>query len=94
MLDEYGDLIWGTPTQDDLLIFARLALNATQRTHAATLAQAATPARMQIGTGRELQLVTCSTLLGNVAVAMVNPKHVAAATLREALSLAIEKKGA
>lgn len=94
MLDEYGDLIWGAPTQDDLIIFARLALNATQRTNAATLAQASTPARMQIGSGKELQLVTCPTLHGNVAVAMVNPKQVAAATLREALALAIEKKGA
>lgn len=91
MLDDHGDLLWGSPTTDDLIVFAKLAMNATSRLNAATLAQPSAPTRMAVGPGRELQLVSCPTRHGVVTLVMMNPQQTPAATLREALALAIDK---
>ena len=54
MFDDHGDLIWGVPTSDDLLVCARLAMNAGMRSHAATLTSAASITPIQVGPGKEL----------------------------------------
>jgi len=87
MLDDHGELLWGTPTSDDLLICAKLALNATMRSHAATLAPATLAAPVHVGPGKELQLVTCPTRHGNVTLALVNAAQVPTTSLQESLTL-------
>jgi hypothetical protein len=89
MFDDRGDLIWGAPTSDDLLICARLAMNAGMRSHAATLTSPATSTLVQVGPGKELQLVACPTIYGTVIVALVNAKQVPAAALRERLATSL-----
>lgn len=91
MFDDYGELLWGAPTSNDLIVCARLVMNATKRANAGTVAPPAAASRMQVGPGRELQIIACPTVHGNVALALVNPKQVPVATLREALALAIER---
>jgi hypothetical protein len=92
MFDDRGDLIWGAPTSDDLLICARLAMNAGMRSHAATLTAPATATPVQVGPGKELQLVACPTIYGIVIVALVNAKQVPAPALRERLATTLAAK--
>jgi hypothetical protein len=90
MLDDHGDLLWGSPTSPDLLICAKLAMNASMRAQAATLAKPAGATQVQVGPGKELQLVSCPTRHGNITLALVNPHQVPAAELREGLAKAME----
>jgi hypothetical protein len=91
MFDDRGDLIWGAPTSDDLLICARMAMNAGMRSHAAALTSPVTITPIQVGPGKELQLVACPTIYGTVIVALVNAKQVPAAALREKLATTLAR---
>lgn len=91
MLDDHGELLWGSPTSNDLLVCARLVMNATMRANAGTVTPPPTASKMQVSPGRELQIIACPTRVGNVALALVNPQNVHVVTLRESLALALEQ---
>jgi hypothetical protein len=91
MFDDHGDLIWGVPTSDDLLVCARLAMNAGMRSPAATLTSLTTSTPIQVAPGEELHLVACPTIYGTVIVALVNAMVVPVATLRERLATTLAK---
>lgn len=89
LLDDHGDLLWGSPTRDDLIISTMLAVNAALRSSA--IAKPASLLRTAAGARRDLSILPCPTRYGTVTLALVNAKSTPADTLREALVLAIER---
>jgi hypothetical protein len=59
------------------------------RPHAAPHAPPSSTTTVQVGPGKELQLLSCPASHGNVTIALVNPKKVPISSLREGFSLAV-----
>jgi hypothetical protein len=65
-------------------------MNASLRSHGSSAAAPASIAPLQVGPGKELQLVSCPTIHGQVLVALVNARQTPAAALRETLARALK----
>ena len=89
MLDVQGDLLLGSPSSGDYLICAKLAMTAGMWPHGAPHAPGASTTSVQVGPGKELQLLACPATHGNVTIALVNAKQVPIASLRQGLALAM-----
>ncbi|WP_050028101.1 hypothetical protein [Verrucomicrobium sp. BvORR034] len=90
LMDDYGDLLWGNPESNDLILTAMLALNASSRSRIP-----GTPAflRSQLGQNRELHALPTSTRFGTVTLALINPAEISVATtglLQDGLVRSIE----
>lgn len=90
LMDDYGDLLWGNPESNDLILTAMLALNASSRSRIP-----GTPAflRSQLGQNRELHALPTATRFGTVTLALINPGEISTATtglLQDGLVRSIE----
>lgn len=90
LMDDYGDLLWGNPESNDLILTAMLALNASSRSRIP-----GTPAflRSQLGQNRELHALPTATRFGTVTLALINPTEISLATtelLQDGLVKSIE----
>jgi hypothetical protein len=89
LLDDHGDLLWGSPSRGDYLICAKLATTAGMRPQAASLTPPSSTTTVQVAPGKELQLLSCPTVHGNATISMVNAKQVPAALLRSGIAVAM-----
>lgn len=72
LMDDYGDLLWGNPETNDLILTAMLALSASSRAQAAEL-KGPGFLRSRLGTDRELYALPGNTRYGTVTLALINP---------------------
>ncbi|WP_009962120.1 hypothetical protein [Verrucomicrobium spinosum] len=77
LMDDYGDLLWGNPESNDLILTAMLALNASSRSR---IPGAPAFLRSQLGQNRELHALPTSTRFGTVTLALINPAEISTAT--------------
>jgi hypothetical protein len=91
LLNEHGDLLWGSPTCDDLVPSAMVTVNAALRASIGSPSPALPMLRAKAAAGKELSILCCSTRQGPVILAMVNAKNAFENNLRENLIQAIEK---
>lgn len=91
LLNEHGDLLWGSPTCDDLVPSAMVTVNAAMRASIGSPSTTLPMLRAKAAAGKELSILCCSTRQGPVILAMVNAKNAPESNLRESLIQAIEK---
>lgn len=90
LMDDYGDLLWGNPESNDLILTAMLALNASSRSR---IPGAPAFLRSQLGQNRELHALPTATRFGTVTLALINPTEISLATtglLQDGLVKSIE----
>lgn len=90
LMDDYGDLLWGNPESNDLILTAMLALNASSRSR---IPGAPAFLRSQLGQNRELHALPTATRFGTVTLALINPAEISVATtglLQDGLVKSIE----
>ncbi|WP_038169001.1 hypothetical protein [Verrucomicrobium sp. BvORR106] len=90
LMDDYGDLLWGNPETNDLILTAMLALNASSRSR---IPGAPAFLRSQLGQNRELHALSAATRFGTVTLALINPGEISVATtglLQDGLVKSIE----
>lgn len=95
VMDDYGDLLWGNPDTNDLILTAMLALSASSRSQVP--GEAPSIHRSQLTGNRELHALQATTKFGSVTLALINARpfgDVAPSTLRDALLRCIEGAGA
>jgi hypothetical protein len=93
LLDEHGDVLWGTQAKGALILSAMMAANALSRSSAVGACQAeAKVIRQALSGGGELAVLSCVTQAGLVHLAVEHPVRVGDAAMRllgQALSSAI-----
>ena len=93
LVDDHGDVLWGTKGRADLALTALLSLNTALRSTAGGGIRPPGLIRNQLSPGRELTVLPCSTRHGTVTLALLNAKDIpqdAVDSLREHLVHAVE----
>ena len=93
IVDDQGDLHWGSPASSGLVLSAIMAWGAASRMSALAAYETVEPLRQMLATGRHLAVIPCATRLGimHVAIAsaqLVQLKQITA--LRSALVAAMD----
>jgi hypothetical protein len=93
LMDDYGDLLWGNPETNDLILTTMLALSASSRAQAAEL-KGPGFLRSRLSNDRDLYAMPGNTRYGTVTLALINPTGTEtmgmASRLHEALVKSIE----
>lgn len=94
LLDEHGDVLWGTQAKGALILSAMMAANALSRSTAAGACQGETAViRQVLRGGSELAVLSCPTRAGLVHLAVEHPARLGDEAMRimgQALVSAIE----
>ena len=72
IVDDQGDLHWGTPATSGLVLSAIMAWGAASRMSALAAYETDEPLRQVLSTGRHLAVIPCSTRLGIMYVAITS----------------------
>jgi hypothetical protein len=73
IVDDQGDLHWGSPASSGLVLSAIMAWGAASRMSALAAYETVEPLRQTLATGRHLAVIPCTTRLGIMHVAITSP---------------------
>jgi hypothetical protein len=76
IVDDQGDLHWGSPASSGLVLSAIMAWGAASRMSALAAYETVEPLRQTLATGRHLAVIPCATRLGIMHVAITSPQLV------------------
>ncbi len=76
IVDDQGDLQWGSPASSGLVLSAIMAWGAASRMSALAAYETVEPLRQTLATGRYLAVIPCATRLGIMHVAITSPQLV------------------
>ena len=97
LIDDNGDLLWGSPSRSDLAMSALLSVSSSLRSTAEGVCKPPEIIRSKLSGNKELSVLPCHTRFGLVTLALVNTDGIPEETvgwLREALVLAVEGRTA
>ncbi len=93
VVDEHGDLVWGTDARASLVLSAMMAWTAALRATALSACDMPTVIHRELSTGEMLAVIPCRTRVGDLQIAVMRSVGLAgteAGLLRQALEAALD----